>query len=94
MPSGVILPPSNREGGGLGGNRLGEFLNRGVNPLGDRLAGGLGDLNRQVGNLTAVFKGLGIVGFADALDDLNPDLMLVLGDRYKFFNHLFDNSAV
>ena len=29
--------------------------------------------------------GLGVVGFADALDELNPDLMLVLGDRYEIF---------
>ena len=29
--------------------------------------------------------GLGIVGFADTLDHLNPDLMLVLGDRYEIF---------
>lgn len=29
--------------------------------------------------------GLGIIGFADALADLKPDLMLVLGDRYEIF---------
>ena len=29
--------------------------------------------------------GLGTIGFADALDDLNPDLMLFLGDRYEIF---------
>ncbi|MDC0992865.1 UDP-N-acetylglucosamine 2-epimerase [Alphaproteobacteria bacterium] len=29
--------------------------------------------------------GLGMIGFADALADLNPDLMLVLGDRYEIF---------
>lgn len=27
--------------------------------------------------------GLGLIGFADALDDLKPDLLLVLGDRYE-----------
>ena len=29
--------------------------------------------------------GLGMIGFADALADLKPDLMLVLGDRYEIF---------
>ena len=29
--------------------------------------------------------GLGIIGFADALKDLNPDLLLILGDRYEIF---------
>jgi GDP/UDP-N,N'-diacetylbacillosamine 2-epimerase (hydrolysing) len=29
--------------------------------------------------------GLGIIGFADAYVDLNPDLVLVLGDRYETF---------
>ena len=29
--------------------------------------------------------GLGMIGFADALNDLQPDLMLVLGDRYEIF---------
>src|SRR6056300_991085 len=29
--------------------------------------------------------GLGMIGFADALAELNPDLMLVLGDRYEIF---------
>lgn len=30
--------------------------------------------------------GLGLIGFADALADLDPDLMLVLGDRYEIFS--------
>ncbi|MEA3643245.1 MAG: UDP-N-acetylglucosamine 2-epimerase [Lamprobacter sp.] len=30
--------------------------------------------------------GLGMIGFADALADLQPDLMLVLGDRYEIFS--------
>ncbi len=30
--------------------------------------------------------GLGMIGFADALEDLRPDLMLVLGDRYEIFS--------
>ena len=29
--------------------------------------------------------GLGLIGFADALDDLDPDLLLVVGDRYEIF---------
>jgi len=29
--------------------------------------------------------GLGMIGFADALSELKPDLMLVLGDRYEIF---------
>ena len=29
--------------------------------------------------------GLGIIGFADALADLQPDLLLVLGDRFEIF---------
>jgi GDP/UDP-N,N'-diacetylbacillosamine 2-epimerase (hydrolysing) len=27
--------------------------------------------------------GLGVIGFADALEDLQPDLILILGDRYE-----------
>ena len=30
--------------------------------------------------------GMGMIGFADALDALKPDLMLVLGDRYEIFS--------
>ena len=30
--------------------------------------------------------GLGMIGFSDALEDLNPDLLLVLGDRYEIFS--------
>jgi GDP/UDP-N,N'-diacetylbacillosamine 2-epimerase (hydrolysing) len=29
--------------------------------------------------------GLGMIGFADALNELNPDLMVVLGDRFEIF---------
>ena len=29
--------------------------------------------------------GLGMIGFADALEELKPDLLLVLGDRYEIF---------
>lgn len=30
--------------------------------------------------------GLGLIGFADALHDLQPDLVLVLGDRFEIFS--------
>jgi len=30
--------------------------------------------------------GLGMIGFADALDELNPDLIVVLGDRFEIFS--------
>lgn len=30
--------------------------------------------------------GLGLIGFADALHELNPDLILVLGDRFEIFS--------
>jgi GDP/UDP-N,N'-diacetylbacillosamine 2-epimerase (hydrolysing) len=30
--------------------------------------------------------GLGLIGFADALDDLQPDLIVVLGDRFEIFS--------
>ena len=30
--------------------------------------------------------GLGMIGFADALDELKPDMMLVLGDRFEIFS--------
>ena len=29
--------------------------------------------------------GIGMIGFADALNELKPDLLLVLGDRYEIF---------
>lgn len=29
--------------------------------------------------------GLGIIGFADALEDLQPDILVVLGDRFEIF---------
>jgi GDP/UDP-N,N'-diacetylbacillosamine 2-epimerase (hydrolysing) len=30
--------------------------------------------------------GLGMIGFADALDELKPDLIIVLGDRFEIFS--------
>ena len=30
--------------------------------------------------------GLGMIGFADALNELNPDLIVVLGDRFEIFS--------
>jgi GDP/UDP-N,N'-diacetylbacillosamine 2-epimerase (hydrolysing) len=30
--------------------------------------------------------GLGLIGFADALDELRPDLIMVLGDRFEIFS--------
>jgi GDP/UDP-N,N'-diacetylbacillosamine 2-epimerase (hydrolysing) len=37
---------------------------------------------------TAIAKsmGLGVIGFADALTELRPDLLLVLGDRFEIFS--------
>lgn len=34
---------------------------------------------------TAKSIGLGIIGFADAFEELEPDLLVVLGDRYEVF---------
>ena len=30
--------------------------------------------------------GLGLIGFADALEELKPDMLLVLGDRFEIFS--------
>ena len=30
--------------------------------------------------------GLGMIGFADALHDLNPDLIIIVGDRFEIFS--------
>lgn len=51
-------------------------------------------INRKVEMLTssdtpvgiAKSMGLGMIGFADALNDLKPDLILVLGDRFEIFS--------
>lgn len=37
-------------------------------------------------NGIAKSMGLGMIGFADALTDLKPDLIVVLGDRYEIFS--------
>lgn len=50
-------------------------------------------INRKVEMLTssdtpvgiAKSMGLGLIGFADALNDLRPDLIVVLGDRFEIF---------
>jgi len=51
------------------------------------------DIDRKVEMLTssdtpvgiAKSMGLGMIGFADALNELNPDLIVVLGDRFEIF---------
>jgi GDP/UDP-N,N'-diacetylbacillosamine 2-epimerase (hydrolysing) len=51
------------------------------------------EIDRKVEMLTssdtpigiAKSMGLGMIGFADALNELNPDLMVVLGDRFEIF---------
>lgn len=35
---------------------------------------------------TAKSMGLGLIGFADAIHDLDPDLIVVLGDRFEIFS--------
>ena len=52
------------------------------------------EIDRKVEMLTssdtavgiAKSMGLGMIGFANALDELNPDLMLVLGDRFEILS--------
>ena len=52
------------------------------------------EINRKVEMLTssdtavgiAKSMGLGIIGFADALNELRPDLIVVLGDRFEVFS--------
>ena len=36
--------------------------------------------------------GLGMIGFADALHELQPDLIVVLGDRFEIFSAVSANS--
>ena len=40
-------------------------------------------LSSDTANATAKSVGLGFIGFADALEDLQPDMVVVLGDRYE-----------
>ncbi|MDD2436485.1 MAG: UDP-N-acetylglucosamine 2-epimerase [Massilibacteroides sp.] len=40
-------------------------------------------LSSDTANATVKSVGLGIIGFADAYEDLKPDIILVLGDRYE-----------
>lgn len=52
------------------------------------------DIDRKIEMLTssdtpagvAKSMGLGMIGFADALNELNPDLIVVLGDRFEIFS--------
>lgn len=40
-------------------------------------------LSSDTRNATIKSLGLGIIGFADALEDLSPDMVVILGDRYE-----------
>ncbi|MBO7317647.1 MAG: UDP-N-acetylglucosamine 2-epimerase (hydrolyzing), partial [Bacteroidales bacterium] len=40
-------------------------------------------LSSDTRNATTKSLGLGIIGFADALEDLAPDVVVILGDRYE-----------
>ena len=40
-------------------------------------------LSSDTRNATTKSLGLGIIGFADAFEDLAPDMVLILGDRYE-----------
>ena len=43
-------------------------------------------LSSDTANATAKSVGLGFIGFADAYEDLQPDLVVVLGDRYEIIS--------
>lgn len=43
-------------------------------------------LSSDTANATAKSVGLGFIGFADAYEDLKPDMLLVLGDRYEIIS--------
>lgn len=43
-------------------------------------------LSSDTSNATAKSVGLGMIGFADAYGDLNPDLIVVLGDRFEILS--------
>lgn len=50
----------------------------------DRMVEMLTSSDTSVG--IAKSMGLGLIGFADALHDLQPDLVVVLGDRFEIFS--------
>lgn len=43
-------------------------------------------LSSDTANATAKSVGLGFIGFADAYEDLQPDIIVVLGDRYEIIS--------
>lgn len=43
-------------------------------------------LSSDTSNATAKSVGLGFIGFADAYEDLQPDMVVVLGDRYEIIS--------
>ncbi len=43
-------------------------------------------LSSDTANATAKSVGLGFMGFADAYEDLKPDMVMVLGDRYEIIS--------
>ena len=43
-------------------------------------------LSSDTANATAKSVGLGFMGFADAYEDLKPDMVVVLGDRYEIIS--------
>lgn len=43
-------------------------------------------ISSDTANATAKSVGLGFMGFADAYEDLKPDLIVVLGDRYEIIS--------
>ena len=43
-------------------------------------------LSSDTANATAKSVGLGFIGFADAYEELHPDLIVVLGDRYEIIS--------
>ena len=43
-------------------------------------------LSSDTANATAKSVGLGFIGFADAYEDLHPDIVVVLGDRYEIIS--------
>jgi GDP/UDP-N,N'-diacetylbacillosamine 2-epimerase (hydrolysing) len=46
-------------------------------------------LSADTPSAIAKSTGLGLIGFADALSDLQPDILVVLGDRYEIFAAAF-----